>query len=877
MNGLILGTAILPVQALIPAGAAEVPGGPWPYAAAILLLAAGLGWQFWRVRQRSKTLHDRQERVRGLESLLTISARIHAYRDPDHLLGEIAESVRESLGFNLALVRIYDLAERTFDARAFAGIDEEGVEYLRHTPVALAEFRKLALPQFQISNSYYIRHDMEGADQAMAGGYVSDLGEREEGEWHEDDALIIPLTSPEGEIVGYLSVDDPVDRQVPSLQCIQMLELFAQQAATAIASAELYARLHRQNQELTRSADRLRYHNELKNNFVANVSHELRTPLTSIKAYSEALLHGRSRMDAEAEREFLQVIHLESEKLTGIVNNLLDLERMEREQVTFNRHQTDMVALVRGLEGAARNQAEAKNIELTVHLDSDEILLAVDADLVRQLVRHLIDNALKFTPSGGKVHMSVMDGVSSVRIVVEDNGIGVPDNKMSFIFDRFYQVDGSSTREHGGQGIGLAICRDIVARHGGRIWGERVQPQGVRFNALLPRRDEIIRRGKNNGRHTIFGDVPEFAEKLIHWVGELMRVRIVSLMVPDAGGEHLVVEAAMGLEDTVVQETRLARGEGIAGQVWTTGETVLVEDMADNERVARDPARTRYATGSLLSAPIRRDDRIVGVINVNNRLDGRPFTERDKLLLDGLSARLGPILARVDAQQRGNREFSALGQALRKSIAIRRARHDELAEVAHEICIAVAQRLHMQRDELMSLAFALQTYDLGLSGIPDDILHKTPSLEPEEWEIIQQHVKLSLEMIQTLDAPEEVQPMVLYHHERYDGGGYPEGLSGDEIPLGARLLALADGLTAMLQGRPYKRAISLDQALSEVEARAGAQFCPRSAALFVEEARNFADRVAEIQSARSLAVSGESSVRPGPRPEASARDLQPVG
>ncbi len=861
------------MMAVVPAGVAAAPGGLWPYAAAILLLAAGMAWQIWRVKQRSRVLRERQERVRGLESLLVISARIHAYRDPDHLLGEVAESVRESLGFRMVLLRIYDLAERTFEARAFAGIDEEGVQYLRHTPVSLAEFRKMALPQFQVSNSYFIKHDMEGAGQAMAGGYVPDLGERQEGEWHEEDGLIIPLTSPEGEIVGYLSVDDPIDRKIPSLQRIQMLEFFAQQAATAIASAELYSRLHNQNQELTRSADRLRYHNELKNNFVANVSHELRTPLTSIKAYSEALLHGRGKMEAEAEREFLQVIHHESEKLTGIVNNLLDLERMEREQVTFNRHQADLVALVRGLEGAARNQAEAKNIDFSVHLDRDEILLGVDADLVRQLIRHLIDNAFKFTPSGGKVHLSVMDGVSSVRIVVEDNGIGVPDNKMSYIFDRFYQVDGSSTREHGGQGIGLAICRDIVARHGGRIWGERVQPRGVRFNALLPRRDEIIRRGTDNGRHTIFGDVPEFAEKLIHWVGELMRVRIVSLMVPDQGGEHLVIEAAMGLEDAVVQDTRLQRGEGIAGRVWKEGEAILVEDIAVDERSLTDASRPRYETGSFLSAPVRCDDEVVGVVNVNNRLDGQPFTERDKLLLDVLSARLGLILARVTEQQRGNREFADLSQALRKSVAIRRARHDELAEVCHEICIATAQRMHLQHEDLGGLAFALQTYDLGLSGIPDDILHKTPPLEPEEWEIIQQHVHLSLEMIKSLDAPAQVHDMVLYHHEQYDGTGYPEGLAGDDIPLGSRLMSLADSLTAMLQGRPYKRAVSLDTALTEIEQRAGNQFCPRCVAIYVDEARRYADRIGEIQRARSLAAGGEperaesKTERPEPQTE----------
>ena len=838
----------------IPAGVAAAPGGPVPYAVAILALAAGLVWQIWRVRQRSRDLHDRQERVRGLESLLAISARIHAFRDSEHLLNEISQSVRESLGFRMVLLRIYNVTDKVFEAKAFAGIDEEGIEYLRNTPVSLAEFRKLALPQFQVSNSYFLRHTMEGAEQAMAGGYVQSQGQRQEGEWDERDALIIPLTSPEGEIRGYLSVDDPIDRLIPGLQTIQMLELFAQQAATAIASAELYSRLHRQNQELTRSSDRLRYHNELKNNFVANVSHELRTPLTSIKAYSEALVHGRERMDDAAQGEFLRVIQSESEKLTGIVNNLLDLERMEREQVTFNRHQTDLVALVRGIEGSARSQAETKRIAFTMHVDREEILLGVDADLVRQLIRHLLDNAFKFTPSGGKVHLSVVDGVSSVRIVVEDNGIGVPDNKMTYIFDRFYQVDGSSTREHGGQGIGLAICRDIVTRHGGRIWGERVQPQGVRFNALLPRRDEIVRRGQNNGRNTVFNDVPEFAERLIHWVGELLRARVVALLLPDPGGEHLVVEAAMGLDDRVVQDMRLARGEGVAGRVWATGEPALGEAEATGVRAPADGAGGRPETGTLLSAPVARDGRVVGVVNVASRLDGRPFGVRDRLLLQAIAARLGHVLERVVVHQHSNREFGDLAQALRKSVAIRRARHDDLAEICHDICIETARRMHLTEPETMSLAFALQTYDLGLTGIPDDIIYKGPPLEPEEWEILQQHVHLSLQLISSLDAPGEVHDIVLHHHEHYDGTGYPRGLSGEDIPLGARLLMLADSLTAMLQGRPYRRAVTLEQALGEMQQRAGSQFCPRCLTNFLDEAQRHADRIAAVQHARNLAL-----------------------
>jgi signal transduction histidine kinase/putative methionine-R-sulfoxide reductase with GAF domain len=835
------------------------PGGPLPYAVATLALAVLLVWQQIRVKARNRDLGERQDRVQGLEDILRISARMHAFHDVDHLLNEVADAVKRSLGFRMVLLRIYQAEDKAFNARAFAGIDEEGRSYLRNLPLSLAEFRQMTLPQFQISNSYFIPFEAMGASEAAVGGYVPDLGERVDGEWDERDMLIVPLTSPEGEINGYLSVDDPIDRMRPSKKTVERLELFARQAATAISSAEMHSRMNRQNQDLVHATDRLRYHHDLKNNFVANVSHELRTPLTSIKAYCEALLHGREKMDAVSQSEFLRVIDQEAEKLTGIVNNLLDLERMEGTQVKFNRHQTDLVALVRGVEGAAKNQAAAKDISLSVHFDQDSIPLWVDGDQIRQLVRHLIDNALKFTPTGGTVHLSVLDGVSSVRFVVEDNGIGIPDNKMSYIFDRFYQVDGSSTREHGGQGIGLAICRDIVTRHGGRLWGERVQPRGVRFNALLPKRKDIIQRAASNTEGA-FGDLSGFAEKLIQWTGELMRVKIVSLMTPDSNGDHLMIEAAMGLEDHIVQNTRMAKGEGIAGRVWQTGETVFIEDVNSQDDEISMFSSARYSTGSLMSAPVlNAEGDVIAVVNVNNRIDGRPFSERDQLLLNGLVARMGGILNRAHEHERSTNDFQTMIKALRKGVAIRRARHDELAEVCHEICIATAHRTNLDQVQMKDLAFALQTYDLGLSGVPDEILYKTPPLEPEEWQIIHQHVEVGLELMKGLDVPQHVLSVIKHHHEHYDGTGYPDKLVGEDIPLESRLLGLADALTSMLQGRPYRRAQSLADALSDMESKSGRQFCPRSLAMFLEEAKKYTEVVREIQDSRFLAMPDESN------------------
>ncbi len=815
------------------------------------LLAIAASYELRRRKRREAELAESRARVQNLERILQIAARIHATRTTEQLLEDIAEAVRKSLGFAMVLLRIYSAKSKLFEARAFAGIDDQGKEYLSKNPVSREDFQKMAQPCFRVSNSYLILHRDEGWNEAVSGGYVPDLGVRADDEWNENDMLIVPLTSPDGEIVGYLSVDDPIDRMVPGPEVIRQLELFARQAATAIASAELYSQLHQQNAELARTAQQSQQLNDMKSDFVANVSHELRTPLTSIKAYSEALCRG-GEMDEASRNEFLEVIHQESEKLAGIIDNLLDLSRMEAEQVTINRHQTDLVALVRGIEVGGRSQAESNGVNFSVAIDRDEVRLAVDPDLVRQLIRHLLDNAFKFTPIGGEVRLSLMDGITSVRLCVEDTGTGIPANKMAYIFDRFYQVDSSSTREHGGQGIGLSLCRDIVTRHGGRIWGESVQPHGMRFNVVLPRQHGVIHRSTRRDKLPVFGDPQEFAGKLIHWIGELLRVRIVSLMVPESDGQHLVIEAAMGLEDTVVQKARIPRGKGVAGKVWESGETMLVTDVSADDRLQGLQPRERYDTGSLLSVPLRRDEEIIGVLNVNNRLDGNPFTPRDKLLIEAVASRLGHILYRAAAYQHRSRDFAALRESLRTGVAIRRARYDHITEICHEICVASARKLGMKEPELADLAFALQTYDLGLSGVPDAILYKTSPLTQEEWETIKQHVLRSLELVAPLDASAAVRQIILHHHEHYDGTGYPDGLGGEDIPLGSRMLVLVDGLNAMLQGRPYRRAVSLDDAIREIEDRTGAQFCPRCAEVFVAEAKRNRPRIATLQKDRSL-------------------------
>jgi HD-GYP domain-containing protein (c-di-GMP phosphodiesterase class II) len=189
-------------------------------------------------------------------------------------------------------------------------------------------------------------------------------------------------------------------------------------------------------------------------------------------------------------------------------------------------------------------------------------------------------------------------------------------------------------------------------------------------------------------------------------------------------------------------------------------------------------------------------------------------------------------------------------EAMRVAIAVRRERYDDLSAECHAICLAAARRLKLPQEDLENLAFALQSYDVGLARLSGQLLRKSAPLGPEEAALIRQHPHGGLEILAPLGPSPKVRQIIVHHHERYDGTGYPDGLEGEAIPVGARLLGLTDSLNAMLQGRPYRRPLALAEALAAIEKGIGAQFCPRLAPPFLEEARARTARIATLQAGR---------------------------
>ncbi len=242
------------------------------------------------------------------------------------------------------------------------------------------------------------------------------------------------------------------------------------------------------NVELLNRADEMRVMNEqlkdlqeLKDRFISSVSHEMRTPLTSIRSFSEILLENRGA-EEEVQQEFLTIINKESERLTRLINDVLDLARIEAGEMGIEMKVVSLKEVVENATRAMAPLAEQRSVAIKVMLPPDLPEVSGDADRLHQVLTNLLSNGMRFTAEGSSVEIGArVDHPGMVEVAVRDHGPGIEEGELERIFDRFRQVEGNSENMGGGTGLGLSICREIVTMHGGRIWGVSKMGRGSTF------------------------------------------------------------------------------------------------------------------------------------------------------------------------------------------------------------------------------------------------------------------------------------------------------------------------------------------------------------------------------------------------------------
>jgi len=225
---------------------------------------------------------------------------------------------------------------------------------------------------------------------------------------------------------------------------------------------------------------------KMRTEFVDNVSHELKTPVTAIKGFTETLLDG-AMYQQDTCREFIEIIDHETARLSRLIHELLDLSKIESKPLQIKTSLVDINEIVRDAAAKLRGQIDSSGLELKLSLPSKPVLTKANSDMIDQVLINLIDNAMKYTHTAGKIEVEVSEDDQNAVIRVRDNGIGIPAKDLDRIFERFYRVDKARSRAMGGTGLGLSIVKHIVDLHGGTVGVQSTPGVGSEFFFTLPK------------------------------------------------------------------------------------------------------------------------------------------------------------------------------------------------------------------------------------------------------------------------------------------------------------------------------------------------------------------------------------------------------
>jgi response regulator RpfG family c-di-GMP phosphodiesterase/signal transduction histidine kinase len=662
---------------------------------------------------------------------------------------------------------------------------------------------------------------------------------------------------------------------IGALGCYVMDRLRRHELRSRTQLEEMTVKLQESNLKL-KSLD------ELKTQFFANVNHELRTPLTLVLAPLKAILDGRMGRLSPTLKDALETMQRNGYKLLKLINNLLDLNKLEEGKMRLKLKSVNLVEFITPLLSSVKPLADQKQLRLYFSHPPHPVDLTLDPDQFEKVVFNLLSNALKFTSKGGKVTLYIEDKDHTVTLTVEDTGIGIPENMLETIFDRFSQVDGSKSRAQEGTGIGLALAKEIVLVHKGVIRAESELGKGCRFiveiqkgedhfdEETLDRRQEDLpiglrRRLTDTEEPRVQDIVTDFRrlqlvdlEKVDLESGRVDEAKVhdavilciddnpevlklMKMLLADEFDLELMTSAEKGLRflrdknpDLVLCDVMMPGMDGHAFAKAVKGDESLkhipiilvtartgAEMLAEGIKAGADDYISKPFDSTELKARIRSQLRMrqmeseLALVNRNLKMRTSDLVDQQRSLF--LST-VKSLVSAIDAKDEYTRHHSTR---------------------VTEFTLKIAAKMGFSEKELGDLELASLLHDVGKIAVPESILNKPGKLTDAEFTLIKEHPARGESILRPVIELKEMARVVRAHHERYDGSGYPDKLKGREIPLGARIMAIADTYDSITSERPYRKAASHRYAVKEIIGCSGTQFDPEVVEHFLEIASRF--------------------------------------
>ncbi len=403
-----------------------------------------------------------EQRIAQLERIVAISQMLSSTLDLNHLLQLIIQTAAELANTEAASIMLVD--ERTEELFFAASTGEADQTKLRQIKVPIegslaGTVYKTGKPLVSAHTEQDQRH-FDGVDRQV--------------QFQTRELLGVPLHVRQ-RCIGVLEVLNKQAGGSFDTEDIQLMMTLASQAAVAIENARLVARLREANRAL---ADL----DQLKSNFISIASHELRTPLMIVLGYAEFL---RDRASDETSETLDRVLH-SARRLQMVIDQMTNLQYLKTGTAELHKQRFVLQQLIADVCSDWQPLAASKSLTLHFQPPSTPIYVHADFAQITLVMNNLLDNAVAFTPDHGHIEVSIRHLTGAVAVTVTDSGIGIPKPYLNRVFDAFYQVESHLVRHHQGLGLGLAIAKQIIRQHGGRIWAESSEGKGSRFTFTLP-------------------------------------------------------------------------------------------------------------------------------------------------------------------------------------------------------------------------------------------------------------------------------------------------------------------------------------------------------------------------------------------------------
>jgi GAF domain-containing protein len=417
---------------------------------------------FDEVQTRTRELAQSVEELRALGE---VSQAVNSTLDLETVLDTIVAKAVQLSGTDAGSIYVLNKAGTKFRLRATYGMDEATVAAIRDRRIRSGE---TAIGEATERRQPVQIPDVRNAPSASVLDIVVQAGFRA--------ILIVPLLGPE-RAIGVLVIRRKAPGEFPQ-STLELLQTFAAQSVLAIQNARLFHEIEEKSRELELASRH-------KSQFLANMSHELRTPLNAILGYSELILDDIYGEVPDKARAALERVQSNGKHLLGLINDVLDLAKIEAGRLTLSLADYSMNEVVASVVSSIEAVAAEKHLALKVEMPPYLPIGHGDEQRIRQVLLNLVSNAIKFTDSG-EVAIKVLAGNGAFQVAVSDTGPGISAEDQTKLFQEFQQADNSSTRNKGGTGLGLAISRRFIDLQGGRIWVESALGQGSTFAFELP-------------------------------------------------------------------------------------------------------------------------------------------------------------------------------------------------------------------------------------------------------------------------------------------------------------------------------------------------------------------------------------------------------